>query len=853
LKVLGRVAVFPVVPERITRLYELAFNLWWSWNRPAQDLYAALDPALWDDVNHNPVRFLSYVSPEKLEQAAQDKTYLENYDRILAEFDAYMHPDTPNWFKTAHPDFADKYIAYFSAEFGLHEALPIYSGGLGILSGDHCKAASDLGLPFIGVGFLYPQGYFIQRISRDGRQEALYEKLHFSEVPATPATNPKGEEVVIWVDLPGRRVYAKVWRIQVGRIPLFLMDTDVDPNRPADRDLSARLYGGDHELRVAQEIVLGIGGVRAVRELGYNPAAWHMNEGHSAFLGLERIRELVQNNGLSFNEAREAVAAGGVFTTHTPVPAGNDVFNYDLIDKYFNQYWPQLALSRDEFLNFARQDQSWGPSYSMTVLALKTSSGHNGVSKLHGVVSRKMWEFLWQGVDSEEVPITSITNGVHTQTWLAPELRALYYRYLGPNWEENLEDPKIWQAIDKIPDKELWDIHSQLKVKLLEFLHERVRQFRIEIGEGTLEVADAANLFDPKALTIGFARRFATYKRATLIFRHVERIKKLLNDPNRPVQIIFAGKAHPADEPGKAFIQQVYQISKEEGFKGKIIFLENYDMNMARYLVAGVDMWLNNPIRPLEASGTSGQKASLNGAPNASILDGWWPEAYNGKNGWAIGEERTYQDQETADEADSLSLYELLENDIVPLFYKVGPDGLPHGWIEVMKESIKTVAPVFNTRRMVRDYTDLLYIPGIKHAIDLSQDNFSKAKELAVWKRYISEAWHEVAVDASAPRDVKMPIGAKVTIDAYVRLGRLRPQDVTVELLSARDEDGKLTDQTTFEMQPVPDETGNNNGQLHYVGEYITSSGGSHVFAVRVLPNHPYLLSKLELGLVRWA
>lgn len=853
MKVLGRVAVFPVVPERITRLYELAFNLWWSWNRPAQDLYAVLDPSLWDDVNHNPVRFLSYVSPAKLEQAAQDKTYLENYDRILAEFDAYMHPDTPNWFKTAYPDLADKYTAYFSAEFGLHEALPIYSGGLGILSGDHCKAASDLGLPFIGVGFLYPQGYFIQRISRDGSQEALYEKLHFSEVPATPATNPKGEEVVIWVDLPGRRVYAKVWRIQVGRIPLFLMDTDVDPNRPSDRELSARLYGGDHELRVAQEIVLGIGGVRAVRELGYNPAAWHMNEGHSAFLGLERIRELVQSNGLSFNEAREAVAAGGVFTTHTPVPAGNDVFNFDLIDKYFNQYWPQLALSRDEFLNFARQDQSWGPGYSMTVLALKTSSGHNGVSKLHGVVSRKMWAFLWPGVDSEEVPLTSITNGVHTQTWLAPELRALYHRYLGPNWEEHLEDPKIWEGLDKIPDKELWDIHNQLKVKLLDFLHERVRQFRIEIGEGTLEVADAENLFDPRALTIGFARRFATYKRATLIFRHVERIKKLLNDPNRPVQIIFAGKAHPADEPGKAFIQQVYQISKEEGFKGKVIFLENYDMNMARYLVAGVDIWLNNPIRPLEASGTSGQKASLNGAPNASILDGWWPEAYNGKNGWAIGEERTYQDQNTADEADSLSLYELLENDIVPLFYKTGTSGLPTGWIEVMKESVKTVAPVFNTRRMVRDYTDLLYIPGVKQAIALGQDNFSKAKELAVWKRYISEAWQEVAVDARAPRDVKMPIGAKVTIDAYVRLGRLRPQDVTVELLSARDEDGTLTDQTTFEMQPVPDDNGNNTGQLHYVGEYITSSGGSHVFAVRVLPNHPYLLSKLELGLVRWA
>ncbi|HEX2910182.1 MAG TPA: alpha-glucan family phosphorylase [Chloroflexia bacterium] len=852
MKVLGRVAVFPVIPERISRLYELAFNLWWSWNRPAQELYEVVDSQLWDEVNHNPVRFLSQVSPDKLNEVAQSSTYLANYDKILAQFDAYMHPDTPTWFSTAHPDLLGKTIAYFSAEFGLHEALPIYSGGLGILSGDHCKAASDLGLPFVGIGFLYPQGYFIQRINREGGQEALYEKLHFSEVPATPALNPKGEEVVIWVDLPGRRVYAKVWRIQVGRIPLFLMDTDVDPNRPSDRELSARLYGGDHELRVAQEIVLGIGGVRAVRELGINPYAWHMNEGHSAFLGLERVRELVQGLGLSFNEAREAVMAGGIFTTHTPVPAGNDAFSYDLIDKYFNQYWPQLGLSRDEFLNFARQDQTWGPSYSMTVLALKLSGGHNGVSQLHGVVSRKMWEFLWPGVDSEEVPITHITNGVHTQTWLAPELRDLYTRYLPAGWEEKLEDPKTWENIAKIPDAELWEIHSQLKVKLLDFIHKRVKQFRIEIGEGTQEVIEAENLFDPKAFTIGFARRFATYKRATLIFRHVARIQKILNDPQRPVQIVFAGKAHPADEPGKSFIQQVYQISQEEGFEGKIIFLENYDMNMARYLVAGVDIWLNNPIRPMEASGTSGQKAALNGAPNASILDGWWPEAYNGKNGWAIGEERSYQDQETADEADSQALYELLENDIVPLFYKTGPDGIPHQWIQVMKESIKTVAPVYNTRRMVRDYTEMLYIPAIKQSEMLQQSNFVKAKELAVWKRFVTDAWQDVTVEAKAPRDVKMPIGAKVTVDAWVRLGRLSPNDVTVELISAHDNNGVLEDMQTTPMTPVTTDT-NNNGQLHYVGEYVTSTGGSRVFAVRVLPNHPYLLSKHELGLVRWA
>jgi starch phosphorylase len=464
-----------------------------------------------------------------------------------------------------------------------------------------------------------------------------------------------------------------------------------------------------------------------------------------------------------------------------------------------------------------------------------------------------MWEFLWPGVDSEEVPITHITNGVHTQTWLAPELWNLYTRYLGEGWLEKLDDPEIWEAIDRIPDKELWDIHSSLKVKLLDFVHERVKQHRVEIGEGTLEVARADNLFDPKALTFGFARRFATYKRATLVFRHVARIQKLLNDPQRPVQIIFAGKAHPADEPGKTFIQQVFKMSKEEGFEGKILFLENYDINMARYLVSGVDVWLNNPIRPLEASGTSGQKASLNGVPNASILDGWWPEAYNGKNGWAIGEERTYQDQNTADEADSLDLYEKLEQDIIPLFYETGPDGVPAGWVSVMKEAIKTVAPVFSTRRMVKDYTNLLYVPAMQHAAKVIEGGFGKAKELAVWKRYVQDAWRDVTVEARAPRDGKLPIGASVTVDAWVRLGRLSQQEVTVELVTARDDNGKMNDQVVATMQPVEGATPDNSGKLHYQGTYVAHSGGSRVFGVRVLPNHPYLLSKYELGLVRWA
>jgi glycogen phosphorylase len=809
-KVLGRVAVFPTVPERISRLHDLAFNLWWSWNRPAQELYSVVDPQVWEEVDHNPVRFLSQVAAEKLTSFAQDSQYLANYDRIMAEFDTYMHADTPTWFANTYPQHKDKSIAYFSAEFGLHEALPIYSGGLGILSGDHCKAASDLGLPFIGVGFLYPQGYFIQRITKDGRQEAIYEKLHFSEVPATPATNPKGEEVVIWVDLPGRRVYAKVWKIQVGRIPLYLMDTDVDPNREEDRELSARLYGGNHEIRIAQEIVLGIGGVRAIREMGINPAVWHMNEGHSAFLGLERIRELVQSSGLAFNEAREAVAASGVFTTHTPVPAGNDVFDFNMMDRYFNQFWPQLGLSRDEFLNFARQDMNWGPAFSMTVLAINLSNGRNGVSKLHGEVARKMWQFLYPGIDDHEVPIGHITNGIHTETWLAPEMRALFDKYMGPDWQFNMVKPETWAGIENIPAQELWETHVALKRKLIDFMRERTSAYMLEIGEGPNEIAAVANYFDPNALTIGFARRFATYKRATLIFREVERIRKLLNDPQRPVQIIFAGKSHPADEPGKSFIQRVVQMSKEAGFKGKVVFLENYDMNMARYLVSGVDVWLNNPIRPNEASGTSGMKAALNGAPNASILDGWWEEGFNGKNGWAIGEARNYQDQETADAADSDDLYEKLEENIVPTYYKQDANGLPSEWIAIMKEAIKTCSPVFNTRRMVEDYTNLYYIPAAEQGLKLSQGGFGKAKTLAVWKRTLRQSWGEIAVEARAPRDEKLPIGAHVQIEALVKLGNLKPEDVAVELVSARDEQGKLIDTQYTPMKLA----GNGDGGL---------------------------------------
>ncbi len=849
MKILGRMAVFPVIPARINRLHELAYNLWWSWNAEAQNLYRTIDADLWQRSVHNPVRLLREAAPERLQALAEDQTFLEQYDQVMQAFDGYMKAGH-SWFGQTHPELLNQTIAYFSMEFGLHESLPIYSGGLGILSGDHCKEASDLGLPLVGVGFLYPQGYFSQRINVDGMQEATYNKLRFSEVSATPAVTPAGVEVVISVDLPGRKVYAKVWKIAVGRISLYLMDTDVAPNAPNDRVLAAHLYGGDHEMRISQEIVLGIGGVRALRALGLKPALWHMNEGHAAFLGLERIRELVAEEGLSFAEAREAVAANAVFTTHTPVPAGNDAFGLDLIDRFFGSYWGQLGLNRDQFMDLARQDQSWGPSFSMTVLALRLSNQHNGVSELHGDVSRRMWQFLWPGIDVDEVPITSITNGVHTATWLAPALGQFYDRTLGAAWRQHLDEPATWDSISAASDQELWNIHCQLKADLIAYVRERVKQHRLRLGEGAMQVEEAATLLDPQAFTIGFARRFATYKRATLLFRDLERFRRLLQDSSHPVQVIFAGKAHPADEPGKALIQQVYRLSRQPGFAGRVVFLEDYDMDMARKLVSGVDLWLNNPIRPYEASGTSGQKASLNGVPNCSILDGWWVEGYNGRNGWAFGEQREYQSTELQAEADALALYAVLEQEIIPLFFERDAQGLPTRWLRIMKEAIRTVAPQFSMRRMVKEYTERLYVPGERQAQRITQDHYALARSLAGWKKQVIQAWPETSISATGPTEGQIAIGQSIDIIAYARLASLRPEDVLVEVVYGHDEDGRMSGSIYQRMEQDGQES---DGSYRYRARILPQSGGSFVYGVRLLPAHPALLDRHEMGLVRWA
>ena len=827
------------------------YNLWWSWSPQAQQLFMSIDPQVWDEVNHNPVKLLRNIPPRRLEELARDQDFLQRYDAVIADFAAYMNPAS-TWFDRNHPEHQNDIIAYFSAEFGLHESLPIYSGGLGILSGDHCKSASDLGLPFVGVGFLYPQGYFTQHITDDGTQEAFYEKLDFSEAPILPARTADGQEVVVSVELPGRSVYARVWRIQVGRIPLYLLDTNVEMNAEADRELAARLYGGDHEIRIAQEIVLGIGGVRALRMLGIEPAVFHMNEGHSAFLSLERVRELVQEKGLSFFEAQQFVAASSVFTTHTPVPAGNDAFAFDLVDKYFHTYWGQIGLDRTGFMNLARWQTPWGERFSMTVLALRFAAYANGVSKLHGHVARKMWSGLWPGLPTDEVPITHITNGVHTGTWLAASLADLYDEYLGAEtWREEPDVVAAWNKIADIPDDVLWQKHQELRRNSLDFLRERVARQRRRYGAAPDDIAEAYQLFNPNALTIGFARRFATYKRANLIFHDLERIKTILSDPDRPVQILFSGKAHPADEPGKAIIKQIHQLSKQPEFRGKIIFIENYDMNIARHLVQGVDLWLNTPRRPNEASGTSGQKAALNATPNFSVLDGWWVEGYTGDNGWVIGEDREYKDEATQDAADAQHLYSILENEIIPTFFARDAAGIPREWIKRMKASVSYCAPRFSMSRQVKEYVEKLYLPAANTGKNMAADNFAGARTLAHWKDFIYRNWGQVHITATKPSLQRIATGECVTLRAQVFLGAIPQQDVIVEIVWGNlDEKENLHDIKTSAMLP---ETTHGNGAIEYAGEVCFDANGRFGYGIRIMPTHPQLNNRYEMALIKWA
>ena len=698
-------------PNRISRLNELASDLWWSWNSDARNVFRRLDYSLWRLTAHNPVRMLRLLPPETIDRALNDPEWLALYDRALARLDAARAAHN-TWVESQFPEIGGRSIAYFSAEFALHQSLPIYAGGLGVLAGDHCKEASDLGVPLIGVGFMYPQGYFRQNITFDGWQEEVYEKLNWTDAPIAPAVTPDGKPCVTAVPLGNRTVLVAVWLVHLGRVKLYLLDTDLEENAPWDRELSARLYGGDRETRVQQEIILGIGGVRALKAMGCDPAAYHLNEGHAAFVVLQRIRDLCEK-GWSFDAALEEVRRTTVFTTHTPVAAGHDAFPFHLVETHLAGAWGDLGPHRERFFALGHHDNGGGPLFNMTALALRASGSVNGVSQLHGEVTKQMWQSIWPGTSYDALPVKFVTNGVHMPTWISSEIERLFDEYLGPDWLERHDDPAFVERVLSIPDEKLWSARQTLRAYLFNFIRERARQRWSAQGAASRVVA-AGTMFDQHTLTIGFARRFTSYKRPELIFSDPDRLARILDGGDCPVQLVFAGKAHPADEVGKHHLQRIYKRALDPRYRGRVAFVDDYDLHVAHFLVQGCDVWLNNPRKPLEASGTSGMKAAINGTPHLSIGDGWWAEGFTGANGWLIEGRADPGDQGAQDWADAQALYKVLEEQVVPTFYERGRDGIPHRWLEVVKQSMRTVVPRFSARRMVKEYVREMYLPALK-------------------------------------------------------------------------------------------------------------------------------------------
>jgi starch phosphorylase len=840
--------VSPRLPKMLEPLRDLADNLWWTWEPEARLLFRGLDPDLWHRTGHNPVRMLQLCRQNRLIELAKDDDYLREMERIYRRFKAYLNrSDTYGKLSPFNPA-----VAYFSAEFGFHESLPNYSGGLGILSADHCKTASDLDLNFCGVTLLYRHGYFKQQIQRDGSQEAISLNQNFHHLPLSLARK-EGEPVFVAVEILDRKVMAKVWELKVGRIRLYLLDTAIDQNAPEDRLITEQLYGGDLEMRVRQEIVLGIGGVRALTALGIQPAVYHMNEGHSAFLSVERKRELVQDGGLKYYPALQLVAASNVFTTHTPVPAGNDAFPRELMERHFSGYATGLGIDFDDFFRLGQTEVNVNETFSMTILALRTSRHANGVSRLHAEVSKGLWSTLWPGVPVSEIPIKAVTNGVHAKTWLAREFQKLYSQYLGADWEEHLAEADYWRRVMDIPDETLWETHQLLKRGLIDFVRQSTRQHRERTGESPDQLRKVNNLLDPEVLTIGFARRFAAYKRAKLLFSDKERLLRLVRNTQRPVQFIFAGKAHPKDEQGKRFIEEVYRFSRQAEVEHALVFVEDYDTYAARRLCQGVDVWLNTPLRPLEASGTSGMKAALNGVINFSVLDGWWYEGYNGKNGWAIAPEITSGSVEYQNQADVESLFYILEHQIVPLYYAKPDSRLPLAWIQLMRESVRSVTPLFNTERMLKEYCEHLYRPAADAFARLRRDHYKAASELADWKHGIRTDWKQIriqAVETFPPAGRMLQVGDQLEVTTRIALGPIRPSDVRVQAYIGECENGSIFNAAPIDLLKM-EETGE-PGIYCFKGIVTAPESGSYGFNVRVIPAHPDIQQDHELRLISW-
>jgi len=846
--------VEPALPPELEPLSRIAENLWWSWHGDAQELFRRLDREAWEKCYHNPSAMLGLLGQDRLESLAQNDGFISHMNRVHDNMRRYL--DHSGWWpKTFGPTDGGPLVAYFCAEYGITETLPIYSGGLGVLAGDHMKSASELNVPLVGIGLLYQQGYFRQRLNADGWQLELFPRNDFANLPCQQVRNEGGHELTIDIDLADHAVKAYVWRVRVGRTDLYLLDTNVPENSPEDRHITAQLYGGDQEMRIRQEIVLGVGGVRMLRTLGFRPRVFHMNEGHSAFLSLERAAMLMAEHDIDFHTAAEIVACSNVFTTHTPVPAGNDAFEPWLIEKYLGSYAARLGLSNEQFLGLGRQETgNKDEPMCLTILAMRMARFRNGVSDLHGQVSRNLWAGVWPGVPDDEIPIRHVTNGIHTPSWISHELATLYDRYLGSDWSEKWTDAATWEAAGNIPDPELWRTHERRRERLVGFARRRLRKQLTKSGAGGAELATAQEVLDPEALTIGFARRFATYKRAGIILSDIPRLKKLLNNPEKRVQIIFAGKAHPRDNPGKDLIRQIVHISRQEPFKRSLLFLEDYDINVARYLVQGVDIWLNTPLRPMEASGTSGMKVSANGGLNVSIPDGWWAEAYRPDLGWSIGAGESYDDLEYQNRVESQALYDLLEKDIVPLFYRRGKDNLPREWIAMMKASIRELAPLFSSNRMLQEYSASFYDPARRQWDRLTADDLALAKTLSVWKHELHKHFGHIRIESVSDNMEGSvhgaQVGKSVTVEAAVDLGQLNPGDVMVELyFGALDEDGQLNAGNALEMTLVSGQ----DRPARYVVEMPCPSSGRAGYTVRILPRHQALSDPIEMSMIRWA
>ena len=851
---INKYMVSPSLPKELEPLLEITKNFWWCWNQKAVNLLRTIDIDNYDEKDHNPIRILGESSQECFYNMLHDDAAMMNLAEVYDEFKTYMNQET--WYASLDDSqkTENEKIAYFSFEYGLHESLPNYSGGLGILSGDHLKSASDLGLPFIAVGLLYRKGYFRQYLNADGWQQEYDIENDFFNLALEKVLDSNGETMKVDVDLPGRKVYAQIWKANVGRIQLYYLDANIEENSVEDRDITAQLYGGNLETRIQQEILLGIGGIKALKKLGIKPTIYHMNEGHSAFLSLERIRQLMIDDKLDRKTAREVVFSSNVFTTHTPVPAGNDVFPIEMMQKYFVDYIKQIDTSMEEFLKLGKIDpNNQKEDFCMTVLALNLSAENNGVSELHGHVSREMWKDIWKGVPAKELPIDSITNGIHTLSWISFDMQNLLDRYLGPRWRTKPLEYGIWERVQKIPDAELWRTHERRKERLIDFCRERLKAQIINRGFTKNEINHAEQILTPEALTIGFARRFATYKRGTLLFRDIERLKKIISNPHRPVQIIFAGKAHPHDNGGKELIKNIAEICRREEFRDHIVFLEDYDINVARYMVQGVDVWLNNPRRPLEASGTSGMKVPPNGGLNFSILDGWWDEAYDGQNGWAIGNREEYTDLEYQDEVESNALYNVLENEIIPLYYERGRDDIPRQWVTAMKWSMQTVCPQFSTNRMVADYFNKFYTNASRRYINMTSDDFKKSKELKSWKDNIYSKWSKVSFEntMSEMPSRNLQVGSKFEVKTIVNLGNIAPDSVRVELyhgkLSMKDE---ITEPTIVEMKHSSDL---GNGRHSFIGSLECVNTGQSGYAIRMYPYHKDLGYKFDMKMIIWS